>query len=321
MKEIRKHSEQHLPEQEENPLIPVSNLGLWYYRSFFKEYFEAESKYTSEPKEFSGWLKKEYDKILKTEYSEYNDISELDANNSYNKNPQEFSLKTIYPGLVCGIGYEHETGLTNEFKLGFLFDHTTGLPYIPGSSVKGVIRSAFNHPDYLSSVLGELISNPSDWLKDLKKDVEEKQWNLMRIQNEADWARLENHIFEGVDYLTNNSVDTYKSDIFYDAQLSGVQEHKGKSFFMADDFITCHQNRKKPAMTPFTNPIPVRFLKVRSGVTFTFRFRLADIKISDGLIFTASLKKELFRKILLDFGIGAKTNVGYGQFEEVPEEA
>jgi CRISPR-associated protein Cmr6 len=35
----------------------------------------------------------------------------------------------------------------------------------------------------------------------------------------------------------------------------------------------------------------------------------------DGVIFTSAIKKELFKQILLDLGIGAKTNVGYGQFE------
>jgi len=33
-------------------------------------------------------------------------------------------------------------------------------------------------------------------------------------------------------------------------------------------------------------------------------------------VLTKEQKMQLFRRILLDFGIGAKTNVGYGQFEE-----
>jgi CRISPR-associated protein Cmr6 len=84
---------------------------------------------------------------------------------------------------------------------------------------------------------------------------------------------------------------------------------------MADDYITSHQNWNNLKMSPFQNPNPVRFLKVRSGVTFTFGFRLTDTVISDDLLFSKELKRELFKKILLDLGIGAKTNVGYGQFE------
>ena len=37
----------------------------------------------------------------------------------------------------------HETNNQGELKLGFFFDHTSGLPMLPGSSVKGAIRGAF----------------------------------------------------------------------------------------------------------------------------------------------------------------------------------
>jgi CRISPR-associated protein Cmr6 len=52
------------------------------------------------------------------------------------------------------------------------------------------------------------------------------------------------------------------------------------------------------------------FLKILPEVTIQFQF---DLK--DGLL-TKGQKEDLFRRLLLDFGIGAKTNVGYGQFEE-----
>ena len=57
-----------------------------------------------------------------------------------------FELTTTYPGLVLGTGYSHETGTEGEFKLGFYFDWTTGLPVIPGSSVKGILRAAGPRP-------------------------------------------------------------------------------------------------------------------------------------------------------------------------------
>ncbi|MDZ7743476.1 MAG: RAMP superfamily CRISPR-associated protein [Bacteroidota bacterium] len=43
-------------------------------------------------------------------------------------------------------------------ELGFFFDHTTGLPMIPGSSVKGSLRSAFmkDKGGYVKSILKEL---------------------------------------------------------------------------------------------------------------------------------------------------------------------
>ncbi len=56
---------------------------------------------------------------------------------------QDLRLQVQNPGLLPGIGYPHEVGYPGEFKLGFGFDHVTGLPVLPGSSVKGVLRSVF----------------------------------------------------------------------------------------------------------------------------------------------------------------------------------
>lgn len=73
-----------------------------------------------------------------------------------------FCLTTTYPGLLIGIGNTHEAGQAvsgdekdgAEIKLGFTLDYVTGLPIIPGSTVKGVLRSAFKrHPDYAAELL------------------------------------------------------------------------------------------------------------------------------------------------------------------------
>ncbi|HQO51091.1 MAG TPA: type III-B CRISPR module RAMP protein Cmr6, partial [Bacteroidales bacterium] len=107
----------------------------------------------------------------------------------------------------------------------------------------------------------------------------------------------------------------YERDIFFDAYLVSTQHpaiyrssYKNQKSFIGDDYITPHVNRKKPEMSPFTNPIPLMFLKILPEVTIQFQF---DVK--EGLL-TKEQKEELFRRMLLDFGIGAKTNVGYGQF-------
>jgi CRISPR-associated protein Cmr6 len=71
------------------------------------------------------------------------------------------------------------------------------------------------------------------------------------------------------------------------------------------DYITPHKDG------PLKNPTPLPFLKILPGVTVNFQFQLHD-----GYYLKAKGKLELFRKILLDFGVGAKTNVGYGQFQE-----
>ena len=54
-----------------------------------------------------------------------------------------FQLVTTYPGLLIGMGNPHDAKLDGAIKLGFSFDYVTGLPYLPGSSLKGVLRSRF----------------------------------------------------------------------------------------------------------------------------------------------------------------------------------
>jgi len=288
-------------------MITNSNIGLWYYRSFFDHYFSYQNDPKKKKKPLEQWLTEECKTIFDKKLSDYSVISNSFSDFPYYSDIHAFSIKTIYPGLICGIGYEHEIGLKNELKFGFAFDHTTGLPYIPGSSVKGTLRSAFCHAEYPKSIIDNWINTNK-----IPGKITNRIDDLKRIINDIDWKKLENHIFEGVNYSDGKPLSVYKKAIFFDAFISDKTTNK---LFLADDYITCHQN-KIAELSPFTNPNPVRFLKVRSDVEFTFGFRILDITKDEAIIFHADILKELFKNILLDLGIGAKTNVGYGQFEE-----
>jgi len=147
--------------------------------------------------------------------------------------------------------------------LGFDFDYTTGLPIVRGSSIKGVIRSAFPTKD-----------------NSLKKEY------IQSIVGNVDVEALKENLFENGD------------NIFFDAVIV-----KFKESLIDEDYITPHSNELK-------NPIPIRFLKVSPEVSFEFSFSFDDIVISK------EKKKKLVKQIILDLGLGAKTNVGYGKFEE-----
>jgi CRISPR-associated protein Cmr6 len=246
-------------------------------------------------------------------------------------------FKTIYPGLTLGTGYSHETGEIGEFKLGFFFDYATGYPCIPGSTVKGCLRSMFPQKErdkiadkpekynYLASVirdLPELTKREIILLNELSEEFDQKE----SLKRESFIDRLEQEIFEGKktilkadDSYESKNLCVYQRDIFFDAYIVSTNHpeinrstHHNSKPFIAEDYITPHQNRKKPELSPFTNPIPLMFLKILPEVTIQFQF---DLK--DGLLSTKE-KEFLFRQLLLDLGIGAKTNVGYGQFEPVP---
>jgi CRISPR-associated protein Cmr6 len=268
----------------------MKNIGYLYY----KEYFESLSFYKSSNEwkaKFSG--KEAYDKIKN---------ESIDANlaNAYNfGNLPPLELTTVYPGLLIGSGYIHEIGgknkirnkpsVSDELKLGFYFDHTTGLPVIPGSSVKGAIRSVFPFhrknlgEDFRKSRIAYINHLLKDEIKVIDKDL-----------SEDEIKKLEMEIFES------------GKDIFLDAFPKNSLKHNGK--FLSDDYITAHDK-------PLKDPNPVKFLKVLPEVVFEFNFILQKSEVVNGL--TIDNKLILLKKILLDFAVGAKTNVGYGQFEDL----
>ncbi len=186
-------------------------------------------------------------------------------------------LFTTYPGLVAGVGSAHEFGGNGEFSLGFTTDYVTGVPYIPGSSVKGALKSSFKYEEFIKSFLPDRI----------------KEVNIKKLCCS---------IFEDENYDSQNKPFR---DIFFDAYPSW--ENTGKKI-LADDYITPHKSAIK-------NPKPIRFLKVRPNVKFVFAFNLHNVIIDD-LTITAEDKRTLFKSLLTSVGVGAKTNVGYGAFSE-----
>lgn len=184
-----------------------------------------------------------------------------------------FNMKIAYPGLVTGIGINHEASIKGEFKLGMHFDYTYGMPIIYGSSVKGVLKYYF---------------------KDFYKEYCKSKTNLPPVD-------MVDNIFNG------GSKSIYDRDIFFDAVIT-KGDNKGR--ILASDSITPH------GTNPLKNPNPITFLKIAPGCTIEFRFKLVDSTIK-GKTLSAQDKLALFKKIIETVGIGAKTNVGYGQFEEV----
>ncbi|MCC6412763.1 MAG: type III-B CRISPR module RAMP protein Cmr6, partial [Saprospiraceae bacterium] len=182
----------------------------------------------------------------------------------------------------------------------FFFDFTSGLPIIPGSSVKGVLRSVFYQEPFFIALIKDLFN----------ADISKEQ--VKKMATEIFGPAPKEHV------PAAQSTSPVSRDIFYDA-VPEKSYHKSlppaNGNLLANDFITPHINRKNPAMGPFTNPVPIQFLKVLPEVVFRFQF---DFKSSEDFSFlNVEGKKKLFKEILLTLGIGAKTNVGYGQFVEV----
>lgn len=143
------------------------------------------------------------------------------------------------PGLLVGSGLAH--GLPDaddDVKTGLQFDYTSGLPVIPGSSVKGVIRSTFQDVEYIRSIFADFRENGKVGYDLSAEDV----------------GKLMKDMFE-------------YGDIFADAV---VTERRNR--ILAEDYITPHTGG------PLVQPVPIKIVKVAPGVTFSFCFRFRHFK-------------------------------------------
>ena len=270
------------------------NYGKQYYQDYFDTLELSATGQLVNTEKFRGGAK-----LL-----EARDIVEADQLASQIKKLERgglvykaFELKTTYPGLLCGIGYHHEVNKPqNEeagpfFQLGMYFDYSSGMPIIPGSSIKGALRAAVEEWEFLAD------DEAQSLIRERKASLLEEFENHEELKK-----AFVNEVFRGIVYQRDENEkekerSIYERDICFDAIPVAS---KGSLF--GEDYITHHPSA-------FDNPNPVRFLRIEPEVTYRFRFLLYD-----GGLFPATLKEELFKKIITMFGLGAKTNVGYGRF-------
>lgn len=282
------------------------NLHKYYYKDYFGE--KPEEIYVSDGRQGQSKTRKSLDwkriksdenaSILKKRNTRLTEEDLLHKIDRPVETMDAFSLEVIYPGLVTGIGINHEATIEGEFKLGMHFDWTYGMPVVYGSSVKGVLKSAFKD-GYVDT---DLVNKANEMVNDTEKVPE---WVGDKVNRKV----IIRNIFEGKD-IQGNSLSIYNRDVFFDAVITHP-DPKGR--ILCSDSITPHGDN------PLKNPTPLTFMKIASGCTLEFRFKLTDSDFGGGKIFSAAQKKTLFEEILKTVGIGAKTNVGYGQLKEVKE--
>lgn len=214
------------------------------------------------------------------------------------------------------------TGLGNEHPLenGFAFLNPYGLPYLPGSGVKGVLRQAAR----------ELASG--EW-GDAQGWSDDKRYALMQGKDDRRRVVLDQNrqpvMLSPLDVLFGRETVGGDSDhvrgalVFWDV----IPQIKGDS--LAVDIMTPHQghyyqkksDRKSGDSTaPHESgqPNPISFLTVPPGSGFAFHLqcdlehlaRLAPELAVDGR--WKSLVTAAFEHAFQWLGFGAKTAVGYG---------
>lgn len=234
---------------------------------------------------------------------------------------QSFVLETRYPGLLIGLGYSHAIDVeslsiateregqgtrktsSNAIKLGISMDYTSGLPVLPGSMVKGILRNAFRQ-----------------WKPYIQEICTDEDIDISALSDEKVVSALEAAVFGE---WCKDSEDSKRSgqqnenrDVFFDA-IPVRPDPAGHLLNL--ESITPHIKPEDGVYAGMKEPIPLKMLKIRPEVQMLFRFHLKDTLLPDSRVtITSQQKLQLFKRLLVDLGVGAKTNVGYGVMEAVP---
>lgn len=206
------------------------------------------------------------------------------------------------------------TGLGNEHPLenGFSFLHPYGLPYLPGSGVKGVVREAARQ---LSEGQWE---DSRGWDREpvgsftVRVDGEEKQIPLtaLDVLFGRETPEGESEHFRGVlsfwDVIPEIPGDQLRVEVMTPHQSHYYQQKKERK---SGDSTTPHDSGQ---------PNPILFLTVPPGAKFPFivtcdlaRLRRVAPPLAEGERWKALLEAA-FQHAFDWLGFGAKTAVGYG---------
>jgi CRISPR-associated protein Cmr6 len=206
------------------------------------------------------------------------------------------------------------TGLGNEHPLenGFAFLNPYGLPYLPGSGVKGVLRRA-------ASELASGQWDASDWSTDLRHEVR---------QRDGEDNTKGKHLFDASDIDVLFGAEALNGENHLRGVLSFwdvIPQIEGNSLLV--DIMTPHQShyyQQKDAADSTTtphdsgSPNPISFLTVPPGSGFAFHVVCDSARLQhlapdlDANDRWKALLTEAFEHAFEWLGFGAKTSVGYG---------
>lgn len=199
--------------------------------------------------------------------------------------------------FVSGLGSGHPT------ETGLILDRNSGLPYIPASSIKGVLRMA---------CALHIAETEPDAVETGNKgpEIPDNHPLLRRYFGDTDTGKA-----DGVRGQL----------VFLDAFPAKTSDSLLKLDIMNPHFGEYYSGKQGPL--EIENPIPVKFLAVKPGTEFVFRcfaLPLPERKQDDreDVVFRPFGKTDeetviaLFKRAFFDLGFGGKTAIGYGRFAE-----
>jgi CRISPR-associated protein Cmr6 len=233
-------------------------------------------------------------------------------------------------------------GGASVYKTSMTLHHIYGIPYIPASSVKGIVRSWI-----ICTFFGDVTNTPE---KEQEYPLVNAEFRAL-TENEAFCkifgcpSSIEPIIFKDKKPIYKKDekgkpTKNYKKGEAIEVALKNKEgkgtEHRGNIIFfdafpmttpkIEADIMTPHygdyygdsDNKKNVAPTDTQSPIPIPFLTVADT---KFQFIVGSKK--EGLLENTKIQEKTIaqwlKEALTEHGIGAKTAVGYGYMTEVEE--
>ncbi|MFA7061724.1 MAG: type III-B CRISPR module RAMP protein Cmr6 [Pedobacter sp.] len=175
--------------------------------------------------------------------------------------------------FVSGLGRSHPV------ENGFSWHQTLGCPYLPGSSVKGVVRA----------------------------------WAFGELEEAKDMTQIF-RIF-GTRGENSNEGKHVGSVIFLDALPTETINLKAE--ILTPHYGPWYQNSNTPP-GDWHKPIPIFFLAVKSGQSFDFGIMPANPSDEQDKADCRTVCDWLVQALEYS-GVGAKTAIGFGRFDKLPE--
>ena len=229
--------------------------------------------------------------------------------------------------LVVGLGAAsvYETSMT--------LHHIYGIPYLPGSAIKGITRS------YRILCMAEDLKNPNDYYERVallekfleRFDLVEKnvfpKWEEvkeLKVSSPQDKNKKVEFSEQFYKSLEAKQVELREFQLIFGTQnkqgciifFDSFPEHFEIKYDIMNPHYGPYYTEKKPP-ADYYNPTPIPFL-VLENAKFTFylgtKNRLISSEEKENLL---NSTKEWLRDALTSYGIGAKTALGYGLFETI----
>ena len=196
--------------------------------------------------------------------------------------------------FIAGMGLEHPT------ENGMVWHHTLGVPYLPASSLKGILRAWYRE------TYGKLEDLPLPLAEGRGEGPQIKQVDRKWIENDATIG------------LFGASEGDAKVGEFIILDLLPAQPVKLSVDIMTPHYSPYYQKQEIPG--DWHDPTPLSFLAVERGQQWQTGILL---RTSNGSEEDRQKKLDelasMLREALSWLGAGAKTAVGYGRFKTIKE--